>query len=37
MMRLDKDLFFKNFNKEYLFFIDVYYKKHSISYIKNEI
>lgn len=36
-MRFDKDLFFKNFNREYLLFIDKYYKEYSISYIKSII
>ena len=36
-MRLNNDSFFKNFNKNYLLFIDSYYKNKSIVYIKNNI
>jgi len=36
-MRFNNDMFFKNFNKEYLVFIDEYYKILSISKIKKDI
>jgi len=36
-MRLNNDIFFKNFNTDYLFFINDYYSGKTISYIKTEI
>ena len=36
-MRLNNDNFFKNFNRDYLIFLDLYYKNKNISNIKNII